>query len=332
MNAEYGVDWKLKLFFHLLGNNQQLAFAQKIALLGFNRAVEKVLARAKIGNISVEKLAKLNPVPFRDQIEESIGPSVKSRGTVLYFTGCATHFIFENIGKAVVNVIRKLGFRLVVPKDQMCCAIPMFFSGELKKAKKNIEKNIEIFNRPEIVAVLVDCVSCESALNTYYESILQELKIDTTHARELAGKVKNISDFIFENLEYLRPFLKTKTKNLLSVTYHSPCHLRNNEKTSGKSEELLRQFSNIQYLKAKDTNSCCGGGGTFCFYHPQISQKIARNKLNNANETNAEYLATDCPSCRMNLNGNLETDDKIKLIHPVEVIDMFIEKRISADR
>jgi glycerol-3-phosphate dehydrogenase subunit C len=64
-----------------------------------------------------------------------IGP-----GTPLaYFHGCYTNYIDPEIGKAVVGVLERNGFRVVVP-PQECCGLPLIANGFMDLASRLGEK------------------------------------------------------------------------------------------------------------------------------------------------------------------------------------------------
>jgi glycolate oxidase iron-sulfur subunit len=240
-----------------------------------------------------------------------------SRGTVLYFTGCGTQYAYDAVGHAIVRVLRQLGFRVEIPQGQVCCGLPMFFHGNLKQAQPNLLRNIELFNRTGIVAVVVDCATCGEALKKVYATVLAELGQDSAPALELAGKVWDITEFVCEHYELLEKHLLASA-TAVPVTYHSPCHLRNSQ----AAESLLERLPGVDYIRADDRDDCCGGGGTFFYDFPDTARQMAARKIDNARATGARLWATGCPGCRVNLAGNLEDRDRIRVLHPVELVAM----------
>jgi len=81
----------------------------------------------------------------------------------------------------------------------------------------------------------------------------------------------------------------------------------------------------VEYIRAPDTDACCGGGGTFFYDHPGISKKIVDRKIKNATGTGAGLWVTGCPECRVNLSGNLENPESIQVIHPVQLIEKSLK-------
>ncbi|MCP4110414.1 MAG: (Fe-S)-binding protein [Desulfobacteraceae bacterium] len=313
MNEDFGEGWIKKAMFHFLSHEDQLRVASRFARLGRNTALD-----VKLGNIPIKNLPVFNKKPFRDQVSEVIEPGQEARGTVLYFTGCATNYLYEDVGNAVVRVLCRMGYRVEIPRDQVCCGLPMFFQGAVEKAESNVLKNISLFDRSDILGIVVDCATCGSALRRGYAAVLSELGIDNERAERVAEKVKDISEFVYENFAALEPFLR-KTGREIRVTYHSPCHLRN---AQAQTEQLLESLPGVDYARAADADLCCGGGGTFFYDYPDISRSLVEKKIKNAVSTRARFWATGCPGCRVNLTGNLDTGNNLDVLHPVQLVEM----------
>jgi glycolate oxidase iron-sulfur subunit len=323
MVADHGEDWKLKAMFHFLSHDAQLRLAARFAKFGRNAVLEHLAKEVRIGNIPMGRLPRFNSVPIRDQVPMLIEPKRKTVGTVLYFTGCGTQYVYESIGHAAVKVLTRMGYRVEIPKGQVCCGLPMFFHGNLEKAKRNILTNIKLFNRPDVEAVVTDCATCGSALRREYPHVLAELNVSADAARTLGEKVRDLSEFLFENYHHMELALKKGTEKT-KVTYHAPCHLKNIQGVTTEVEALLGQLPSVEYVRAVDFDACCGGGGAFFYDHPEISHRMVRRKIKNAKATGAGLWATGCPGCRVNIVGNMSGDDKPTVVHPVEIVGSFV--------
>ena len=51
---------------------------------------------------------------------------------------------------------------------------------------------------------------------------------------------------------------------------------------------------------------CCGGGGLLKGTKPVASVRIAGRRVEEAEKTGAEIMASECPSCTMSLNDGIE--------------------------
>lgn len=321
LSNELGTSWPLRLIYHLLSDEQKLKLTANIARFGRNKVFNGLFRDMDIGDINLKQIPRLNEKPFRNEMAGTHPHQGNYQGTILYFTGCATNHVFGDIGKSVVRVLIRMGFDVVIPKDQVCCALPVFIHGETDKALPNIKKNIQLFNRDDTAAVLTDCATCGSALRTEYPHLLDSLHHETKGALSLSEKVFDVTEFIFDHFDLLLPHFKTRA-SIKKATYHNPCHLRNSQGVQNKVEQLISNLPHVDFTPSTDADSCCGGGGTFAYDHPEIASEITDKKIIHAKETGAELWATGCPGCHLTLRLHLKPEDDLAMIHPVQLVDM----------
>ena len=319
MGERCGQSPEMKALCVILPKENRRRLASRAARLGTTSLVQRIIGRMRIGGIPIENFPVPNRIPFRDQAPSVIEPDGPARGTVAYFTGCATHHVFEKTGHAVLNVLRRMGYRVLIPPSQGCCGLPLFFHGDIKRSQDSILGNIDALLRDECDAVVVDCATCGTALGHAYPQLMKEMGLPEAPARRLAEKVWDIGEFILEKFDSLEPFLNP-VRNRLRVTYHSPCHLRNHGRGKTMVETLLERLPHVDYRRAPDRDSCCGGGGMFFNEFQQISKQMVDAKVQNATDTGAQIWATGCPGCRVQLSGNLPRKGMLELCHPVEVV------------
>ncbi len=325
MATDHGEGWHLKVLYHFLSHEQQLRLASRFAKLGRNHMLNHLAREFKVGNIPAKRLPKFNKLPFREQVAETISPDTDSRGTILYFTGCGTNYVYDQVGHSLCRILNVMGFQVKIPRSQVCCGLPLFIHGNLEKAASNIKTNISLFNRDDIVAVVTDCATCGSALDKEYGMVLKELGMETETAEELSGKVHDIGEFILANYTLLEPHLDPQAARQ-KVTYHMPCHLRNGQGITTEIETLLKRLPHVDYTRAEDYDQCCGGGGTFFYDHPETSHQIVTKKIKSARETGADLWVTGCPGCNINLSGNLQETDNISVEHILLLIERALKR------
>jgi len=310
---QFGLRWQKKMLFHLLAGNRLLPFFLFWGRTLGNPLLSLLPKSGKMGTIPYSKFPRLNSKPLRSQYPEVI-PAAERQGRVLYFTGCATNYLFENVGRSTINILKRLGVEIIIPQEQMCCGLPIFLSGARKMALKNMQKNIELFHRKDVDAVLVDCATCGAALKKEYAHILEEMGEDGDAARELGGKVQDISQYLarFDLEKILRP-IKAR------VTYHDPCHLLRSQGVKEEPRSLLKRIPGVEFVEMAGADVCCGGGGTFQWEHPEIASGISANKAQSIKETLASAVASGCPGCRLQIWGNLG-EEPMRVVHPVELL------------
>jgi len=310
---KFGLGWQKHYSFKLLTNNHLLSLS-----MFFGRNMETPLRSflpndAAVGTLSLAGLPSLNKKALRDQYPEIIR-TAGTKGRVLYFTGCATNYLYENVGHSVIKILNHLGVEVIIPKDQMCCSLPIFLSGARKLAIKNIHRNVSLFNREDIDAIIVDCATCGTALKNDFVHILEEMGENADSARSMATKVMDISEYLqdFDLKDSLLPLNER-------VTYHDPCHLLRSQRIKEQPRSLLKQIPGLEFVEMASAEACCGGGGTFHLQHPEISSGITSKKIRSIQNTGAGIVASGCSGCRLQIRGNL-LDESIRVMHPVELL------------
>ncbi len=314
LEQKFGLPWQKRMMFHLLRSSRLLPFAMFWGRV-FGPTLLSLFARGgKAGTIPYDRIPRINPTPLVKQYPETISPDKEKVGRVVYFTGCATNYLSENVGHSVIAILRRLGVEVILPKGQMCCGLPIFLSGARDMALDNIRHNLQVLDVKEADAVIVDCATCGAALKKEYVHILEEMGENTQAAMALAGKVLDISEYLlrFDLAEYLRPVPGR-------VTYHDPCHLVRSQTVKNEPRRLLKMIPELDFVEMAGADACCGGGGTFQWEHPDVASGITAKKIRAIEETCATVVASGCPGCRMQIYGNLKSDT-IEVVHPVELV------------
>jgi glycolate oxidase iron-sulfur subunit len=324
MVAAQGETQAIKSLIYLLGREYRLKFGAGLARTGQKFVPDNFAKTIKLGNIPLKNFPKLNSIPFRKANDEIIFPYKKQIGIVVYFTGCATNYLYDDTGFAFIEILKHMGYKIIIPKDQTCCSIPLLFHGAADKAFKNITTNINALKNHDADRILVDCSTCGEALKNEYPQMLENQGQDLTPANKIASKVMDALSFIDQNFDRLE--FDSNVKDKLSVTYHAPCHTRNSFGSHVIAEKLLSKLPFINYKRAPDVDECCGGGGTFFYEYPEISKKMVDKKIENAKAVQASLWLTDCPVCRMNLAGNLDMNDRLQVLHPLTLIHSALKQ------
>ena len=330
---KYGIDWKKKVMFQLLANKWLMS--KSAALGGWARrnfSGPWIESKLKAGALSVDRIPPFNKKAFSETVPEVVSPKTgKAKARVLYFHGCATNFVFGSIGDAVVDVLSKMGVEVIIPKEQGCCGLPIFLSGDRETSVEIIREALKLFARGDVDAVLVDCGTCGAALKNEYPHLLKDLRElgekvtdeEIKAAELLSAKIQDVTVFIDAHKDWL-PKLSDKGKKI-RVTYHDPCHLVKGQKISAQPRNILKSIPGVEYVEMPGANDCCGGGGSFQVEHAEISAKITKRKIDNINSTKAQVVATCCPGCNVTICNHLDAEKGMKTMHPVELLRMALE-------
>lgn len=228
-------------------------------------------------------------------------------GRVAIFTGCSINYLYPHLGEALVNILLKKGYEVIVFKGEVCCGAPMRGAGLEDEARAAAKRNIDTFKMTRAEAVISMCPTCTTTIRTDYPEL----------AGDTITNIMDVNEFFIKN---------NITKGLELphevVTYHDPCHARYGMGMIREPREILRSIKGVQFVEMKNADECCGFGGLFSMNYKDLSRSIGRKKFENINNTLAGTVVTSCPGCVMQLEDiNRETNSDIKIKHIVEVID-----------
>ena len=255
-----------------------------------------------------------------DDLAEIITPEGEPRMRVGFFLGCATNLIYTDVGKAVVRALLGEDIEIVIPRDQGCCGMPVYSSGDLETGLALARRNISAFTEHKVDAIVTACASCGVALKQDYEKILN---LDKGSPGVLGAPVYDFGEFMDKLAGTLAAggprarAMGAKTR----VTFHYPCHLARGQGIKEAPRNLLRGLAGVEFVEMDEADRCCGGGGTFSLTHYDISKAIGKRKVACIAASKAELVATSCPSCMMQL-GDMLTQNQApqKVVHLAELV------------
>ena len=227
--------------------------------------------------------------------------------TVAFFTGCLMNYFYTDAAQAAIEVLEKAGWKVIVPKEQLCCGAPLASLGEIRGLKRLARRNIEVFRRTGARHFVTACASCASTLREEYRSVLG------AEAEEFCASMYELSQFL-DKVGY-----KPSSGTNRSVTYHDPCHLAWVMDTREAPRKLLRRAAD--FVEMEDADRCCGMGGIFSTFHPDVAGEIGEIKVRSILAARADAVVTTCPGCMMQIEGQLtRRGADVRVMHLAEVL------------
>jgi glycolate oxidase iron-sulfur subunit len=78
----------------------------------------------------------------------------------------------------------------------------------------------------------------------------------------------------------------------------------------------------LEYVELPEADWCCGSAGSQLITHYETSLKVLKRKTDSIASTNANYIASGCPACQMQLNMGVQRSGLgVKVVHPVVLLD-----------
>ncbi len=303
--------------------------------------IDKLLPRKKLLDISLKTaspvsrfipgLPKLAPKPFSARCR-SIRQQVsvpKRKGTVAFFYGCMIDYVYPDIGEAVVEVLNRAGYRVLMP-EQICCGAPALYSGLEKSAAKMARKNMESWGSQldAFDYILTACPTCTLVLKKQWPRLLKDDPI-ALQVGTVAAKAVDFISFVHllqeENREWIDLPEKMKHRPA-AVTYHYSCHLKNELGVREEPREVLSELPGVEWLEMKEADRCCGFAGTYSVKLPEISGELLKRNVGNIKKSGASNVLVDCPGCLLSLRTGLEqANSRIRALHSA----VFMAERLK---
>jgi glycolate oxidase iron-sulfur subunit len=235
-----------------------------------------------------------------------------------YFLGCAQNLIFAQASEATVRVLARNGCEVVVPRDVQCCGMPAIGYGRQDIMREMAKHNIGVFEKLDVEVIVTDCATCGSTLKEYGHFLAQDPEW-ADQASGFSRKARDISEFLAEiPLEKPHGCIEAK------VTYHDPCHLVRGQGITTQPRQLLTMIDGLELVEMEEANWCCGSAGSQLITHYEDSLAILERKMDNVEATGADYVASGCPGCQMQLTVGLKRRgllSRMQVVHPVQLLD-----------
>ncbi|MDP3265670.1 MAG: (Fe-S)-binding protein [Sulfuricurvum sp.] len=323
---KFGISWFKRVFFYLLRHRTTMDILFKLGYVfqtcGFKIKAQTQSMEPRFSLPIIKKdrlLPSMGKTSFLNSYPENISNGGKRR--VAVFIGCLANYNYTEIGKGLVEILEELEIDVFIPKKQLCCGAPAYFTGDFATVDHNAKKNIEYFESfaEDVEAIIIPEATCSAMIKIDYEHFFHDQPQWLERASKIKKKVFMATEWLEHNTN-LRQVLASKGKSDLVVTYHDPCHAR---KMQGIYQEPRRLVSqNYTITEMSDPNVCCGFGGvTMQTEKFHLAQAAGRPKAAMIRNTGAQIVTAECSACRMQINNSMfEANVDVIFKNPIELM------------
>ncbi|MBA3022049.1 anaerobic glycerol-3-phosphate dehydrogenase subunit C [Propionicimonas sp.] len=233
------------------------------------------------------------------------------RGAVVFFHGCAGGYFEVETSKKSVEVLERLGFEVLVPK-QGCCGLAQQSNGLFKQASASVLKLCDdLRSAGKDLTIISSSGSCTGMLKHEASEIMG---VEDERLRDVGTRTRDIMEFLLdlhEAGELPTDFAPVE----MTVPYHAPCQL----KSQGIGKPALEVLRLIPGLTVVDSNAtCCGIAGTYGLKKEkyEVAQAVGKPLFDMVKATSSELALCDTETCRW----QIEQSSGVKTEHPIWMI------------
>lgn len=307
-----------------------LKFVSRLLWIYQKTGLQKIIRATgllKIFSKNLSEIEKLSP-PIANHFSDSVIKEVElPNGEIKYNTafhfGCLMNTMFADINIDTIDVLRQIGCKIITPKDQVCCGSLMAHNGDMDFALKLARKNIDAFVKHDYDLLISNSAGCGAFMKDYAH-LLEDDPLYAEKAKVFSSKVKDVTEFLFDELPSLKSNLKTNTE-LEPMTYHDACHLAHAQKVAAQPREVIKSIPGIKYTELEEASWCCGSAGIYNIVRYDDAIIQLQRKMKNIRNTGAKIVLTGNPGCMGQIKYGAEKFDvDVEVLHPVSLIKKLI--------
>jgi len=324
------------IFRELLPRRAAMDRAVKLAYLGKKSGISRLAAAlSHLGwfgrNLArAERLTGSLPFKFlREIIKDNPPEDIRWGDDVAYFMGCGFNYALPRAGLATLRCLNSMGFAVGI-LDNVCCGLPPYSHGDVEAARILAKTNIDFMIGLRAKKIVTECASCSSFLKKY-EELLKDEPGYAQKAADLQGKIVDFNELMHSSGgagSLIKGVSSRGEIESMTVSYHDPCHLSRHQGITAEPREILSSIPGIELVEMEEADWCCGGAGVYTVLHPERSDNILKRKMDNFSRTGADFLATSCPACIMQLRYGVK---KHRIDAQVVHISELLEKKITGE-
>jgi L-lactate dehydrogenase complex protein LldE len=233
------------------------------------------------------------------------------------FITCYNDTLYPETGRAVVNLLERLGVELDFHPKQTCCGQMHANTGFRGEAFSQAKRLVRLSRDTE--TIVVPSSSCVAMIRDQYPGLIEELGNAALRQQfeELLPRIYELSEFLIDRLgvEDVGAYFPHR------VTYHASCHGLRALHLGDRPFRLLAKVRGVELVALPNLDRCCGFGGTFSVKNAEVSSAMLAVKLQDVVSTGAEYCTALDNSCLMHLGGAMHRQYAgMKTIHLAQIL------------
>ncbi|HEY1636926.1 MAG TPA: (Fe-S)-binding protein [Rhizomicrobium sp.] len=239
---------------------------------------------------------------------------MNARPRVALFVTCLVDLVRPSVGFAAINLLEQAGCDVDVPV-QTCCGQPAWNSGADRHAADLARQVIAAFEPFDYV--VAPSGSCAGMIKVHYPEVLAHDPQWLPRAQALAAKTHELISFLVN----VRGMKRIEAQCTARACYHDSCSSLREMRVRNEPRELLASVDGLSLSELKEPEVCCGFGGLFSVKYPEISERMADDKIADAQSTGAELMVGADLGCLLHLKGRMQRKGiNMRVRHVAEIL------------
>jgi L-lactate dehydrogenase complex protein LldE len=223
---------------------------------------------------------------------------------IALFVTCFNDTLFPRTGRAVVQLLERVGHEVVFPEEQTCCGQLHFNTGYRLQAARLARRFVTVFDGCD--TIVCPSASCVGMVRDSYP----ELGVEPPPVLELSELL--IDRLGIEDVGAAYPH---------RVAYHPTCHSLRGLHVGDRPLRLLRAVSGLELVEHTAADECCGFGGTFAVKNEATSAAMLEDKCRALGASGADVVCALDNSCLMHIGGGLaRAGSTLRTVHLAEIL------------
>jgi L-lactate dehydrogenase complex protein LldE len=247
---------------------------------------------------------------------------------VSLFATCVLDAHFPAVGEAVVAVLERSGWTVVLRPEQTCCGLPLWHEGRLEEARALGRRQVEVLGSGD-EPVVVPSSACALHLTQTVPRLLDSERPELrAGALQLAGRVRDFASFVTESVSGGRTeaargggeVRQPAPPGARTIAHQPGCALL---RGLGRGDAPARALAaaGCPWVPLGHPEECCGFGGGLPLHQPDVAARLADEKLAEAGQSGCATLTVDDVGCLLHLSGRArERGCAVRVRHLAEVL------------
>ncbi len=224
---------------------------------------------------------------------------------VWLFTGCVMDAWQRSTHRSTATVLSAVGVTYQVPGSGAACCGALHTHAGLSDTAARMARRV-MAAMPGNAPIVVNSAGCGAALKDYGRVL------GTPDAAAFAARVFDAQEYVAARVEQLQP-----QQRLGPVIVQDPCHLRHVQRAHQHVRTVLGAVAEV--VELDDEGLCCGAGGAYSAFQPQLAGDIRTRKLASIERaratSGATVVASANPGCAMHLEAV-----GVRVRHPMDLV------------